>query len=162
MLDGAARERALWAGVRPGRRVRRCLQRWRRRYETTHAPKMLDRATRFASSLPAPSRILDAGCGPGRDLARFIARGHDAYGVDLNADFVSKATKHAPTIMADLREVATHFEAESFDGIWAAASLVHLGEDETGNVLRQFAVLIRPIGKLYVCVKVRRRNGMAR
>ncbi len=40
-----------------------------------------------------------------------------------------------------------------FDGIWAHASLVHLLPAEASDVLRQFAGLLRPAGKLYVCVK---------
>jgi len=122
-------------------------------YAATHAPKMLDAATRFAASLPRPSLILDAGCGPGRDLARFVAHGHVARGVDLNSVFVQMAGAHAPTLQCDLREIANHFTAESFDGIWASASLVHLREHDAVIVLDQFARLLRPGGKLFACVK---------
>jgi SAM-dependent methyltransferase len=122
-------------------------------YEATHATKMFDTVARFAGSLPSPSLILDAGCGPGRDLARFVAHGHIARGVDLNPAFVAMANAHAPTLQSDLREVGDRFPAETFDGIWASASLVHLLESETVGVLGQFARLLRPGGKLYACVK---------
>lgn len=122
-------------------------------YAATHAPKMLDAATRFGESLPRASLILDAGCGPGRDLARFVARGHIARGADLNPVFVEMANAHAPTLQCDLREIASHFAAGSFDGIWASASLVHLLELDAVVVLGQFARLLRPGGKLYACVK---------
>lgn len=122
-------------------------------YEAAHALKMLATVERFALSLPSPSLILDAGCGPGRDLARFTALGHVARGVDLNPVFVAKASAHAPTWLCDLREVGDRFPPGMFDGIWAHASLVHLLEPGTRDVLGQFARLLRPGGKLYACVK---------
>ena len=122
-------------------------------YEAMHASKMLGAVTRFAGSLPTPSLILDAGCGPGRDLARFVAHGHTARGVDLNPVFVARANAHAPTSLGDLRAVANLFPARTFDGIWASASLVHLSEPETVDVIRQCAALLRPGGRFFACVK---------
>ncbi|MFE5588418.1 class I SAM-dependent methyltransferase [Kitasatospora sp. NPDC056531] len=128
-------------------------------YALTHAPKMAGQVERFADSLPVPSLILDAGCGPGRDLARFTARGHSARGVDLNPVFVAMANAHAPTSQGDLRDVGSQFPAGTVDGIWACASLVHLRESETVDVLGQFAGLLRPGGKLYACVRSVGRTG---
>lgn len=128
-------------------------------YAAAHATKMSAAAERFADSLPVPSLILDAGCGPGRDLARFCARGHVARGVDLNPVFVGMANVHAPTSQCDLREVGARFPAGTFDGIWAAASLVHLRAAETVEVLGQFAALLRPGGRLYACVRATGRAG---
>ncbi|MEU1629160.1 class I SAM-dependent methyltransferase [Streptomyces sp. NPDC020096] len=122
-------------------------------YAVNHEPKMADQVERFAGSLPTPSLILDAGCGPGRDLARFTAHGHSARGVDLNPVFVTMANAHAPTSQCDLRQVGSQFPPGTFDGIWACASLVHLRESETVDVLAQFAGLLRPGGKLYACLK---------
>ena len=128
-------------------------------YEAAHASKMADRVRRFAGSLEAPARILDAGCGPGRDLARFVAWGHDALGVELNPVFAAMAASRAPTRQADLRRLREIFPPGSFDGIWASASLVHLAEEEARDVLVQFATLLRPGGRLYVCVNTVGRTG---
>ena len=128
-------------------------------YRAVHAPKMADRVERFAGSLPMPSLILDAGCGPGRDLARFGAYGHVVRGVDLNPVFVAMANAHAPTSQCDLREVGARFPAGTFDGVWASASLVHLDAADAVHVLGQFGVLLRPGGKLYVCLKATGRTG---
>jgi SAM-dependent methyltransferase len=113
---------------------------------------MAEAAIGFAESLPLPSRILDAGCGPGRDLARFTAHGHIARGIDLNPVFVAMANVHAPTMQVDLRDLSSTFAPATFDGIWASASLVHLGEAEAVGVLGAFARIVRPGGKLYACV----------
>ncbi|MFI6686776.1 class I SAM-dependent methyltransferase [Streptomyces sp. NPDC050485] len=128
-------------------------------YAAVHAPKMADRVKRFASSLPAPSLILDAGCGPGRDLARFRTYGHVVRGVDLNPVFVAMANAHAPTSQCDLREVGTRFPAGTFEGIWASASLVHLGTAGAVDVLGQFARLLRPGGRKYAYLKATGRTG---
>ena len=74
-------------------------------------------------------------------------------GVDLNPVFVAKANAYAPTFLCDLREVGRRFPAGMFDGIWASASLVHLREADTVAVLEQFARLLRPDGRLFVCLK---------
>ncbi|MGW2376546.1 class I SAM-dependent methyltransferase [Kitasatospora sp. NPDC001683] len=128
-------------------------------YANTHAPKMADQVERFANSLPAPSLILEAGCGPGRDLARFSAHGHNARGIDLNPVFVAMANAHAPTSQCDLRDIGSQFPSGTLDGIWACASLVHLRESETVDVLGQCAGLLRPGGKLYACVRSVGRTG---
>lgn len=122
-------------------------------YEAAYADRYGAIVDRFATSLPAPSRLLDAGCGPGRDLARFAAHGHLPQGIDLTPEFVARARHHAPTVLGDLRLVSSHFAAGSFDGVWAAASLVHLPAAEAADVLGQFATLLRPGGKLFVSVR---------
>jgi SAM-dependent methyltransferase len=122
-------------------------------YAETHAAKMLEQVRRFANSLPTPSRILDAGCGPGRDLARFADHGHVPVGVDLNPTFVRMANLHAPTSQCDLRDVDKHFPERSFDGIWAAASLVHLDVPDAEAVLGHFSTLLRPEGRLFLAVR---------
>jgi SAM-dependent methyltransferase len=122
-------------------------------YARSYAHHKLDMPAKFAGLLDVPSRILDAGCGPGRDLGIFVEHGHDAVGFELNAEFVDMANRRAPTVRGDLREVAEHFLAGSFDGVWAQASLVHLSETETADVVTQFAHLLRPGGRFFTCVR---------
>lgn len=122
-------------------------------YETAHASRRADIAERFAQSLPAPSFVVDVGCGPGRDLRRFTASGHVVRGVELNAAFAAKARRHAPTVECDLREIGRLFPPGSVDGIWAAASLVHLTQADVRDVLGQFTTLLRPGGRLFVSIR---------
>ena len=63
------------------------------------------------------------------------------------------ANVHAPTSQCDLRDVYEQFPEGSFDGIWAAASLVHLGVPDVEAVLGQFSTLVRAEGKLFVAVR---------
>ncbi len=129
------------------------------KYASDHGAKMSDQLERFANSLPPRSRILDAGCGPGRDLARIKAFAHEAIGVELNSDFARLAHLHAPVVLTDLRFIGKLFPSNSFDGIWACASLVHLSAVETADVLRQFKSLLTPAGKLYACVNTVGKTG---
>lgn len=128
-------------------------------YEAAYADRYAGIVARFAASLPAPALVLDAGCGPGRDLARFAAHGHVARGVDLNPAFVARARRHAPTVLADLRAVASLYPPGFFDGVWASASLVHLPAPAMVEVLGQFATILRPGGALFLSVKTAGETG---
>src|SRR3546814_15727733 len=62
------------------------------------------------------------------------------------------AQAHAPVTRADLRRIGSLYPPGTFDGIWAAASLVHLSDAEACDVLQQLAALLRPGGRLFTCV----------
>ena len=51
----------------------------------------------------------------------------------------------------DLRDI--EFDSQTFDGIWACASLVHLKRTEILPVLRKFYELLRPHGVLFLLMK---------
>jgi SAM-dependent methyltransferase len=126
-------------------------------YEREHADRREAQVKRFVDSLPVGSAILDVGCGPGRDLARFQAAGHRPVGVELNTAFVQRARRHAPVEEMDLRDL--HRLVGTFDGVWAAACLVHLRRAEVADVLEQFGRLVRPGGRLHVSVRSTGRDG---
>src|SRR3546814_18591238 len=111
---------------------------------------MLRRAPR--STLPDTPFPHTTSFRSGRDRARFAAHGHVPRGVDLNATFVAMAQAHAPVTRADLRRIGSLYPPGTFDGIWAAASLVHLSDAEACDVLQQLAALLRPGGRLFTCV----------
>lgn len=102
---------------------------------------------------PAGS-ILDAGCGPGKDSAYMSARGFSVTGVDLAEKMLELARKVAPAvsfIRSDLR--ALSFPPESFEGIFASFSLIHLCKADVPGVLACFHGLLRPQGVLWVSVQ---------
>lgn len=121
-------------------------------YEHHYAEHLLDRPARFASLLSPDARILDLGCGPGRDLRLFANAGHTAIGVDLNLSFVTMARRHGQVIEGDIRCVSDMFPPNSFDGVWAQASLVHLSVTETEKILWDVALLLKEHGSFYACV----------
>jgi len=99
--------------------------------------------------------ILDAGCGAGRDSAVFSENGFTVTGIDLSLELLKIAKNKTPNVTflnIDLRSLP--FEANSFDGIWACASLLHLHYREAEKVLKDFYTFLRIGGTLFVFVKV--------
>ena len=113
---------------------------------------MSDARTRFTKLLPAKAHILDFGCGSGRDTKAF-----------LDADYCVDATDGSQEICA----LASDFtgiqvkrmlfneldSVESYDGIWACASILHLAKDDLADVLRRIERALKPGGVLYASFK---------
>lgn len=120
-------------------------------YEAFNAEAVPTQALLFLAGLVPQSHILDAGCGPGRDLARFTAAGHRPVGVDLNPEFVAKASEHGDATVGDLRNL--RFDDNTFHATWACASLVHLPPQDVAAALAEIARVTMPGGRVYVSVK---------
>jgi SAM-dependent methyltransferase len=96
-----------------------------------------------------PHRILDLGCGPGRDLAYFRSLGHVAVGLDGSARFVEMARAHAGCEVLHQDFHSLSLERESFDGIFANASLFHVPSSELARVLVALREALVPRGVLF-------------
>lgn len=108
----------------------------------------------FLDLLPQDPRVLDAGCGPGNIARHLIADGCSVVGVDLSAELIEIATERVPEAefqVMDIRELS--FPRESFDGVYAAYSLMHVADEDVLAVLREFARVMRPGGVLFVAAK---------
>jgi ubiquinone/menaquinone biosynthesis C-methylase UbiE len=92
----------------------------------------------FTASIPARGTVADLGCGPGRDAARFAAAGFKVLGMDLSAGMLSAVPSAVDgrLVQADLR--ALPIRASTLDGIWCCAALLHVPEEDTLTVLREF------------------------
>lgn len=109
---------------------------------------------KFISLLPQGATILDAGCGPGRDSEYFAQHGLNVTGVDLSEKLLEIAKNRVPQIeflKQDLRKL--EFPAQSLDGIWACASLLHLQREEIPAVLQGFHKILKENGILFILVK---------
>ncbi|MEX0896364.1 MAG: class I SAM-dependent methyltransferase [Patescibacteria group bacterium] len=114
-----------------------------------------DQLAAFVELLAEDSRILDAGCGSGRDTALLSSKGLNTIGLDLSSGLIAEARKRFP----DQEFIAGSFLAlpfndESFDGVWAHASLVHLEtETDVKQALTEFKRVLKTGGILHVLVK---------
>ena len=106
-----------------------------------------------ASPAPAAARarlhILDFGCGPGRDLLAFMERGYEVVGLDGCAAFVEHARRlsGAEVWLQDFLDLT--LPAQSFDGVFANASLFHVPSQELPRVLSELYACLKPGGVLF-------------
>lgn len=107
----------------------------------------------FVHRVPLGGVLLDVGCGPGRDASILLQRGLRVIGVDFSKEMVriAKSVPGFDVRFGDLRDL--DFDDESFDGIWANASLHHLDKEDVEPTLVEFKRLLKPEGVIFVSVK---------
>lgn len=122
----------------------------------THTGK-IDSKTKtslFLSHLGPSSHILDVGCGPGHDAEYFVSCGHHVIGIDFSQELITLAKQRVPQAtfhVTDMEEIS--FAEESFDAIWASASLLHIPKKSFAQLLCTFNRIIRPNGIIYISLK---------
>jgi SAM-dependent methyltransferase len=97
----------------------------------------------------APYRLLDLGCGPGRDLKTLRALGHQATGIDGCARFVEMARAYSGCDVWQQDFVRLDLPAQTFDGIYANASLFHVPSAALPSVLRALHAALKVGGVLF-------------
>ncbi len=124
------------------RSAKECLARWGKRRHR-RSPLLVE----WLRYLPAGASLLDLGCGGGQDSSDLGRRGYRVVGVDRASALLSAGRRRyrsLPLIRADLRQLP--FQAASFDGLWAAASLMHLPKPVARRILADLCKLVRPGG----------------
>jgi SAM-dependent methyltransferase len=95
--------------------------------------------------------ICDMGCGPGQ-IARYLHdNGASALGVDLSAEMVKVARELSPEIEFHQGDMmALDFEDNSWGGIAAFYSIIHIPKSKIVDTLGEFLRVLRPGGWLLV------------
>lgn len=101
----------------------------------------------FATRVGPGGRVADLGCGPGRDCRALAQRDLRVVGVDL-AHQMLRQSSPADTLLirGDLRRPP--LRRLSLDGIWAAASLLHVPSADLAPTLAAWRQLLRRGGTL--------------
>lgn len=121
--------------------------------EATWRLSMDEQVSNFAARLPSGATVVDLGCGAGRDLKAFADRGFFAVGLDVAAPLARIAQQHSecPVVVADLRDLP--LASERFDGVWAAASLLHLTRNDVSQALAEIFRVTKPGGLFFASMK---------
>lgn len=113
---------------------------------------------KFAKNLKG-KRLLDVGCGPGQFALMFANLGLKVTGIDYSKAMIKKAkslaiNKDNPKFMImDMREIGNNLSPNSFDVVWATASLLHLNKTEVTAVLKAIHKILVDKGQAYVLIK---------
>lgn len=107
---------------------------------------------RFLFRMPRSARILDFGCGSGRDTRYFLNHGFQVDAVDGSSEMCRIAGEYTgiPIRQMLFQELDT---VDTYDGIWACASILHLSRSELTDVFHRMAAALRKNGMIYASFK---------
>lgn len=99
-------------------------------------------------------KILEVGFGLGPDIPWFVENGYQYVGVEPSSNFCEVVRNKYPEITILNEDITkSDFEEESFDGIWAMASFLHLNDQHFKEVLDKCHKWLKPEGVLFISVK---------
>lgn len=109
----------------------------------------------FAGMFDKGDKILDMGCGHGRDAYFLVEKGLDVTGIDFSESLLKIAKEFVPEakfVLMDFEEL--DFSINSFNGVWASASLVHLPKKRLLPVLRKIHSILKKHGIFFSLFRV--------
>lgn len=107
---------------------------------------------RFLKRLQKGAYILDFGCGSGRDTRYFLEKGMQMDAWDGSLELCKIASEYTG-IVVQHRLFQELDERETYDGIWACSSILHLPKDELYTVLQQMRNALKQDGVSYTSFK---------
>ncbi len=121
---------------------------FRRSVDADMAPGYAD----FLALLPPGGQILDAGCGSGRDARAFRDRGFQVTAIEASPKLAMLARAHTglPVEVMTFDQVAWR---DTFDGVWACASLLHVSRADLPGTMRRLRAALRPGGVWWMSFK---------
>lgn len=121
--------------------------------DTTFDVSMGEVYQEFLPAIPEAGHILDAGCGSGRDALYFSKLGFQVSAFDGSAAIAALASQKTG-LGVEHRLFSQIVENQSYDGIWACASLLHLSMAEIPDALLRLWRALKYGGTLYLSFKV--------
>lgn len=123
-------------------------------YKRVSEFELLPEITEFIETVKTDGEILDLGCGPGHHSKYFSNLGFDVVGIDLSVEMIEIAkevSEESTFRVMDILDLS--FEKDSFDGIWASASLLHVPKKKIKSVLIKLNEILTSQGVLYISLK---------
>lgn len=106
----------------------------------------------FLNLIPEDGHILDLGCGSGRDSRFFLDHGYSVTAVDASDELANIASEFIGKPVENLSFQELDY-LETFDGIWACASLLHCPKSEMGGVMQRMIKALKTNGIIYMSFK---------
>ncbi len=126
---------------------------------STLSADMADTRKRFTDCLPVGALILDFGCGSGRDAKAFLDIGYRVDATDGSEELCQSAS--TLTGIPVKRMLFNELDAmDTYDGVWACASILHLPKGDLADVLRRIEKALKLGGILYASFKYGAFEGM--
>ena len=107
---------------------------------------------KFLQLLEPKAHILDFGCGSGRDTKYFLEQGFQVTAIDGSAELCKFASALTGIEVKQMffQELS---EIETYDGIWACSSILHLSYAELKDVFRKMVKAVKTGGVIYTSFK---------
>ncbi len=112
----------------------------------------------FLNALPAGAAILELGCGGGQDAAYMLSHGFDVTPTDGSAELAKEAENRIGRPVRIMR-FETLDATESFDGVWAEASLLHVPRSVLPDVFDRILRALKPTGVFHASFKAGEAEG---
>jgi ubiquinone/menaquinone biosynthesis C-methylase UbiE len=128
-----------------------------RRAEEYHAARHLydnkEELEEFVHLLPENAKVLDVGCGAGVPVAQFLVEsGFDVTGLDFSENMLKLARKNVPQARFIIKDMTgLDFEDNSFDGLTAFYSIIHVPREEHFPLFQSFHRILKPDGVMLIC-----------
>ena len=107
---------------------------------------------KFLSLLPQGAHILDFGCGSGRDTKYFLDKSFLVTATDGSVELCKFASELSGIEVKQMffEELS---EIETYDGIWACSSILHLPYAELKDVMQKMIRAVKSGGIIYTSFK---------
>lgn len=109
----------------------------------------------FLSALKPGARVLDAGCGNGRDVETMRGFGFDVHAFDASAEMcrLTQERTYGQVNPRHMKFEDFNDPADSWDGIWAMASLVHTAPEDLTDIVSKIRKSLKPGGVFFASLK---------
>ena len=107
---------------------------------------------KFLHLLNEGAAILDFGCGSGRDTKYFLDQGYQVAAIDGSAELCRLASAFTGIEVKEMLFQELD-EIDTYDGIWACSSILHLPKNELLLVIRKMSDALKSTGVIYTSFK---------
>lgn len=129
------------------------------KYIQKHAleTKHIDLIKEFATHIQG-KHVLDLGCGPGHHSYIFSQLGFEVTGLDYSSEMIKQAKKEDVNgvidfVVGDMTQLDSYFKPNTFNAIWASASLLHIPLEQIDKVLDGIAIVSAPNAYAFISLK---------